>query len=113
MCVSNASQPATVSAEGYRLVNALRSGGRKTSHSASRRSGMRLLVTSTASRANCPGPRARAAQTISAEHQSTEEGMCVVVGASLGGLFITTNPDASRCFTSRSAVIRPIASSAS
>jgi DNA invertase Pin-like site-specific DNA recombinase len=33
--------------------------------------------------------------------------MRVVVGASHAGRFITTNPDASRCFTRRSAVIRP------
>jgi hypothetical protein len=39
--------------------------------------------------------------------------MRVVVGASLGGFFITTNPDASRCFTGPWAVICPIASSAS
>ena len=40
-----------------------------------------------------------------------DDGMIPVVGADVGGFFITTNPDASRCRTSRSAVILPIASS--
>ena len=42
-----------------------------------------------------------------------DEGIPAVVGADPGGAFIITNPDISRCRTSRSAVIRLIAWAAS
>ena len=64
--------------------------------------------------------RARGADLVataaSAEHSncahSAGGGMSDVVGAAPDDDFITTNPDASKCFTNRSDVIRAIISSA-
>ena len=60
-----------------------------------------------------PGcPRTRHAAANAHPGAASPYGLVPVVCAAAGGRFISTNPDRSRCLTSRSAVIRAIASSA-